>query len=383
MRWAAPVAAVAVVGGAVTVAGASAGADSGLKPRSAAQLLVDVENARVGDLSGTVVQTSNLGLPSLPGVSSGSGTGNSASSSLSSMVTGAHTWRVWYASPSQVRLALVGGLGESDVIRNGSNLWVWSSQDKSATHYTLPAHGSGGMAETTNPKDLVRPGNPSRPDIPRTPQEAAQQALAAITPSTSVATSATATVAGRPAYELVLTPRDAASKVHQVRIAIDAAKHIPLRVQVYASHVAKPAFEVGFTSVDFAKPEARQFTFTPPPGTTVKQSTAMAHPLRTKAPKAAEGTNANAPKVIGKGWGSVMVAKLPAGAMTESGSGTPSGQTRQLQAVLRALPKVSGTWGSGRLFNGTLFSAVLTDDGRVAVGAVNPQSLYAALVAAR
>jgi hypothetical protein len=43
------------------------------------------------------------------------------------------------------------------------------------------------------------------------------------------------------------------------------------------------------------------------------------------------------------------------------------------------LPRASGTWGSGRLLEGTLFSALVTDDGRVAVGAVAPERLYAAL----
>jgi hypothetical protein len=42
---------------------------------------------------------------------------------------------------------------------------------------------------------------------------------------------------------------------------------------------------------------------------------------------------------------------------------------------------VSGAWGSGRVLEGTLFSLVLTDDGRAALGAVAPEALYAALAA--
>ena len=51
----------------------------------------------------------------------------------------------------------------------------------------------------------------------------------------------------------------------------------------------------------------------------------------------------------------------------------------QLASVLGSLPKVDGAWGSGRVFEGTAFSAVLTDDGRLAVGAVGPELLYDAL----
>ena len=54
---------------------------------------------------------------------------------------------------------------------------------------------------------------------------------------------------------------------------------------------------------------------------------------------------------------------------------------KQLQGLLSSIPEVSGTWGKGRVIDGTLFSAVLTDDGRIAVGAVAPEALFAALKA--
>jgi hypothetical protein len=50
-----------------------------------------------------------------------------------------------------------------------------------------------------------------------------------------------------------------------------------------------------------------------------------------------------------------------------------------MSRVLRALPAVSGSWGSGHLLKGTLFSALLTDDGRLVIGAVAPDALYSAL----
>jgi hypothetical protein len=54
-------------------------------------------------------------------------------------------------------------------------------------------------------------------------------------------------------------------------------------------------------------------------------------------------------------------------------------QGGSLAGILKSLPTVSGSWGSGHLLHGALFSAVLTDDGRIAVGAVPPAMLYAAL----
>jgi outer membrane lipoprotein-sorting protein len=375
LRWALPVViALALVGGGSAIGGLSAIADSGLPARTAAQLLVDVQQARLDGLSGTVVQQSDLGLPDLPIAGASGGTG---SSDLTSLVSGAHTMRVWFAGPHEARMALLGTLGESDVIRNGKDVWVWASKDKTAKHYVLPT-SSKAPAGTSG----ATAGMPSPTDLPTSPQAAAEQALAAITPSTEVTTSGTATVAGRSAYELVLTPRDATSLVAQVRIAIDGTEHVPLRVQVFAKSIANPVFEVAFSDVDFARPDAAQFTFNPPPGTTVTQGTMGSKPGAGTAKTAApEASSADMPKVVGKGWDSVLVAKLPASSAGTSGStgATADRSLAQLVHFVGLLPKVWGTWGSGHLMAGTVFSALLTDDGRLVVGAVSPEGLYAAL----
>jgi outer membrane lipoprotein-sorting protein len=364
-RWAVPAAAVVAIGGITLAANQSASADPTLPHRSAAQLLSDVQQAKLAPLSGTVVQTSNLGLPQLPGVSNDTGPA-AGPATLASAISGTHTWRLWYASPQQARVAMLGNMGESDIIRNGRDLWVGSSADKKATHATLPAHA-----------DKATPA-PSPTDLPKTPQEAADLALKALSPTTSVTTAGSAVVAGRDAYELVLAPKDSASLVRQVRIALDAKRHVPLRVQVYSTKTANPAFEVGFTAVDFAKPDASRFTFNPPPGTKVAESSLDAERPSTTEPRGASKAGQDL-RVVGKGWTSVAVATLPKDAAM--GAGKQQGQASQLEGLLKALPPVSGSWGSGHLLQGTLFSAVVTDDGRVAVGAVKPDALYAALAA--
>ena len=64
----------------------------------------------------------------------------------------------------------------------------------------------------------------------------------------------------------------------------------------------------------------------------------------------------------------MAVAKLPADAGQDNG---------QLQGFLKQLPSTPD--GKGKVLVGTAFSAVITDDGRVAVGAVKPELLYQAL----
>jgi len=385
LRWAVPaVTAVALVGGGSAVGVLQASAGSGLPARSAAQLLVDVQQARLDGLSGTVVQKSDLGLPSLPGAGGG-GSGGMASSDLTSLISGTHTMRVWFAGPDKARMALLGTLGESDVIANGKDVWVWSSQEKTARHYVMPARDAAGKGKAPS-------GMPGATALPTSPQAAAEKALAGISPSTVVTTSGTATVAGRSAYELVLTPKESTSLVAQVRMAIDGTEHVPLRVQVFAKSVPDPVFEVGFSAVDFARPDAAQFAFTPPPGTKVTEAKMTGAALSGDGPAttgksktaAPQASSADMPKVVGKGWGTVMVVKMPAaGAKSADGStGAAADKSlAQLTKIVTMLPKVSGSWGSGHLMAGTAFSALLTDDGRLVVGAVTPEGLYAALAA--
>jgi outer membrane lipoprotein-sorting protein len=358
LRWLAPAlvaAAIAVVASGVL----NAGANPPLPARTAAQLLVDMQNARVDGLSGTIHQNAKLGLPELPAVGQ-----QAAGSSLTSLLTGSHTLRIWASGPDRQRLALLSSLGESDVVRNGQNVWLWDSSTKSATHYQLPTGTEQPKRAEPVPTGL-------------TPQEAADAALKAIDPTTVVSTDGTASVAGRAAYELVLSPRDARSLIGQVRLALDAQTRIPLRVQVFPrASVDGPAYEVGFTRISYATPGDEQFQFTPPPGTTVKESR-LAGTMPDGPGKAP--ASSDLARTVGTGWTSVAVIPgvTAAGDSGSAGDRRP-GNTGDLTALLGRLPRVSGSWGSGRLLSGKLFSALLTDDGRLVVGAVAPDVLYQA-----
>ena len=351
-RWAVPAGALVVTGG--VLAGSlisSAQAAPGLPTRTPAQLLAEVASATTPPLTGTVVETASLGLPSLPG------TGNAAS--LPSLLTGSHTVRVWYASPQHFRLAVPSSLSESDVIRNGRTAWLWQSTLNKVTRYALPAHA---------PQKAV-------PNAPVTPQEAARQVLAAVGPTTAVSVNPNVTVAGQAAYALVLAPRDHRSLVGQVQIDVDGRNGVPLRLQVFARGASSPAFEVGFTAVQFVTPAAADLSFTPPAGATVTQeNVGSGEPSR---PAGISGTT------IGKDW--LTVLRLPSadlipGATSGPASGTPApgDSAGMVRALLAAATPVHGAWGSGRLLRTSLVSVLITDSGTAYIGAVQPSVLYAA-----
>jgi outer membrane lipoprotein-sorting protein len=364
LRWLVPAAAaVVVIGGGAAAGTIVASADSPLPDRSAAQLLVDIQTAKVDGLSGTIVENADLGLPAIAGLVKGSGQAD-----ITSLIAGSNTARVWYAGEEKMRVALLGTQGETDFIRNGSDVYLWNSSEKTATHTKIPA----GALEQHKAAAL-----------PQTPQEAADAALAAIDPTTKVETTGAAKVAGRDAYELVLSPKDTASLIGQVRLAVDAEHHIPLRVDVYAKNTTSPAIRVAFQQISFTVPDAEQFAFNPPADTKVTESSDT--PSATDRQKLADKRKELAqqqqqqksplsgdPKVIGKGWTSVVELKMPK-ATGDDGKG--------LDAINGFTQSVSGSWGKGHLLTGTLFSALLTDDGRVFVGAVAPDKLYEAAAA--
>jgi outer membrane lipoprotein-sorting protein len=363
LRWLAPAgAALAIVAGGVAIGAVTSAADRPALPtRSAAQLLVDLQTARLDGLSGTVVLRSNLGLPPLPGLAGQGG------ADLGSLISGTHTVRVWYSGPDKARLAVLGTLGETDIIRNGRDVWTWSSRENKASHATLPAGVTG------PPTTFAVPG--------MAPDQVAKAALAAIDPSTEVSVDGSARVAGRDAYELVLVPRDRASLVGSVRLAIDATEHLPLRVVVHARGVDQPAIEVAFTGISFTRPDPDQFVFNPPPGATVVEEDSRPDDKtrgETETKKDAEARKDDPTRraVVGSGWTSVFVLRVPTAVGAEDGE-NPGAKDR-FQAMIKALPRVSGSWGGGHVLSSRLFSVLITDDGRMLIGAVQPQRLVEA-----
>ena len=75
--------------------------------------------------------------------------------------------------------------------------------------------------------------------------------------------------------------------------------------------------------------------------------------------------------VVGEGWDTVVISKRPAEQPGERPEGAPDLSTLGTP--------VSGPWGSGRLISAAIGSAIVTDDGRIAAGAVPEQILDEAL----
>lgn len=353
IRWVPAVAVpAAIAAGAIVVPLAAGAADLPVKSPEDVVRLVAASDTET--FSGTVAQSSELGLPSLPATGGASGTSSSGPSSAASeqsileLLTGDHTAKVYVDGPTRQRVQVLDQLAERDAVRNGSDVWLYDSKGDAATHLTLPAR-SGSSAGTATPTPLAT-----------TPQALAEKLIAAVDPSTAVTLGDPSSVAGRDAYTLVLTPRTDATLVGSVRIAVDGATGIPLRVQVIARGAVAPAFEAGFTSFSTDRPAASVFAFRPPSGAKVTEQTV---PERSAQHGSGSGDHPK-PQVSGEGWGAIVT--LPAGSAPASLTTDP------------LFAQLTTAVGGGRALSTSLVSVLVTADGRVLAGAVPVSALQAA-----
>jgi outer membrane lipoprotein-sorting protein len=338
LHWLPTAAVAAVVAAGVAAVPAIAGSDSGLPDKSAEEVLALIAGSGDTAFSGTVEQASELGLPELPTTGPGSSPG-SPESSLVELLTASHTAEVYSDGADGQRLQVLDRLAERNVVRNGSDVWLYDSDENEATHLTLPAHDA------------------DADHIPGTPAELAQRFLEHLDPSTEVTVESGDRVAGRAVYDLVLTPRTDETLIGDVTVSVDAETGLPLQVAVDPRGQEQDAFRVGFTDVDFTAPNPDVFAFTPPDDATVHEGNPSDY--------AGLSSPMGQPLVRGSGWGTVV--ELPADVL---------GMADYEQRAL--LDQLTTSVPEGRALETTLVSVLLTTDGRALAGAVPLEALQAA-----
>ena len=374
-RYVVPVAVVGVA--AATIGLVPALADSGdpnLPKISAQQLIEKIAKSDVQQMSGTVKISTDLGLPDLGGLESsltsgatrGSGDGSSAdpSAKLTELATGTHTVRVAADGPDRQKLSLLENAAEYSLIHNGKDVWGYDSRSNSVYHST--AHDSAGARK-------------KQEQAPATPDQLAKDALKAVDDTTSVSVQGTAQVAGRDAYRLVIKPKDAGSTVGQITVAVDSKTGLPLKFTLTPASGGAAVIDAGFTQISFAKPAASTFDFKTPKGAKVTEDKghddgAPKGDGRNGTPGKDLGMGPDGMNVIGKGWDSIAT-------FDTGGKGVPSGSEvgGQFGGFLDSLgDKVTGKFGSGTVFKTRLINALITDDGKVYVGAVDKGALVKA-----
>ncbi|MFI0821399.1 outer membrane lipoprotein carrier protein LolA [Streptomyces sp. NPDC021098] len=386
LRYGAPVAVAGIAAATIGLVPALASSGAPDLPKITAQQLISKMAASdQQQVSGSLKITTDLGLPTLPGGGSLAGAANdlagdkgataSPESKLTELVSGTHTLRVAADGPDKQRVSIVENAAEYSMIHNGDQLWAYDSGSNSVFH----SKDAGGKRDhrSETPRDL---GD-------ATPQQFAKQMLAAVDKTTEVTVDGTTSVAGRDAYQLLIKPKQSASTVGSVRIAVDADNGVPLKFTLTPKSGGKAAIDVGFTKVDFGKPAAGTFDFTPPKGAKVTEDGARGPGHQEKGFKGRPGGadamagSLSGLNVTGEGWDTI--ARLDdgqkSGASGEAPSAPKSGDGGAASGLLGSFgKKVKGDFGSGTVFSTRLVNALMTDDGKVFVGAVDKDALVAA-----
>jgi outer membrane lipoprotein-sorting protein len=324
---AAGIAVAGAVGLGLLAVPAGAGAPPALPPVDPEELVRSVLARDPQPLAGAVELENGLGLPALPGVPQAA--------------NGTSTARIWSDGDRRGRVQLPTETGERTLVSDGETFWAWNSEDRTVRR--------------------IPEGEHERDTANADPGAAAAEAVAALRPTSEISVDGTSEVAGRPAYDLVLAPASSErTLLREVRVAVDAEHRMPLRLTVLATGSADPALQIGFTDIDFGPQDPELFRFTPPPGATVEDARPEDH-----RPDGAE------PTMVGDGWDTVLVTAAP---------GPDAGRPEGVPDLAELGRPIDGPWGSGRLITSAVASVIVTDDGRIAAGAVPEQVLTEALV---
>ncbi|MGH8963355.1 MAG: LolA family protein [Jatrophihabitantaceae bacterium] len=346
LRWVVPVAVLAFAAAATVVALTSGSSSSRLAATTPDKLISALRDPRVGGFSGTLLAQMTLDLPVSADTAS--------AGAPMVMLAGAHTMRFWYGGEDRQRVALLSQTSENDVFQVGTDVWQWDSLSRIATHSLVPEAAKAGLGSPISPAPLTIAA--------LTPQELTERTLAAVDTATRVWLTDGGEIADRPTYELVLEPGSGdQTRIASVHIQVDAGEKVPLGVQVYARGQQQPSIDVGFTSVTYRTPAADYFEFSPPSGATVVRG---AQPQIIAADQsAAESASDLAVPAIG--WSAITEYR--------TADGKPASMSEPMQA---AMQPVSGKWGKGRLLQTPLLCMLVSDDGRVFSGSVDPAALY-------
>lgn len=236
--------------------------------------------------------------------------------------------RAAIAPDGRFLVALDAAAGRLEVAFDGRRLRLWSP--------LLPV-----VYEAALPPGALRVPAGARPG----PAEV-RAALTGLARLAKLSAARPATIAGRPAYEVRIDPRDDGGLLGAVEVAWDAERGLPLRGAVYAQGEDAPALEVQATDVELGPVPAGDLRLGAPAGTPAVQldrdvggaapsggggGAALPAPprrlagLQRRLLRRGLGGAAGSFAVYGAGLGTILVLQAPADAATDAAGGAALG----------------------------------------------------------
>lgn len=355
------------------------------------ELMVMMQQAQPVEFSGTVLKSSNLGLPALELSSMLSESEiermrektpeefasfvpdvieNNALTDAMELIAGEHRIRV-YVGETGVRSQILDPLAQRDFIASGNTVWIYDSREQTAAY----AEVDEAKAQASKDAAMLRlDAYAAEIGLDLTnPQAVAEYAMAQVGDSSQVSVGTDHFHAGRTAYELIITPNSDVSLIASIVISIDSEFGIPLAVTVNSTEQVEPAIQIGFESISFQDQDESLFSFTPPAGTTVTNLNELGSQAKDMemfmseeemAELEAKSAARPEPTMIGDSWDTVI--HMPA---------SDSGELDMLSEGLFAelMTDVDG----GKVFSTPVMNVLVTDSGDIYAGAVTVAHLLA------
>ena len=380
-RWVPSIAVPAVIAvGAIAVPLQANAID--LPDLSPQQVMVLMQGADVTEFSGTIVKSSNLGLPTLEFSSMMSEDSiaqmeekmpaemadfvpsviesNTLTQAIE-LISGSHTIRVYVSGQDKLRAQILDPMSQRDLIVNGNEFWVYDAKMATALTGTIDIEADPAKQAEAEQKVLDYADSIAL-DL-SSPEAIADYLVSMVDETSQIEVGKDHSVAGRSAYQLIISPDSPNSLVASAAVSVDSETGMPLKVEIFSTTQVEAAMTVGFESISFGSVDQGLFSFTPPAGTSVETFDADELMATLDGYEKPEGYVSDyevpaEPKVLGSDWDSVVhLAALPADIPQDLMA------TELFADMLTEVP-------GGKVFSTPLVNVLLTDSGEVYMGAV-------------
>jgi outer membrane lipoprotein-sorting protein len=351
------------------------------------QVMVLMQGADVTEFSGTIVKSSNLGLPTLEFSSMMSEDSiaqmeekmpaemadfvpaviesNTLTQAIE-LISGSHTIRVYVSGQDKLRAQILDPMSQRDLIVNGNEFWVYDAKMATALTGTIDIEADPAKQAEAEQKVLDYADSIAL-DL-SSPEAIADYLVSMVDETSQIEVGKDHSVAGRSAYQLIISPDSPNSLVASAAVSVDSETGMPLKVEIFSTTQVEAAMTVGFESISFGSVDQGLFSFTPPAGTSVETFDADELMATLDGYEKPEGYVSDyevpaEPEVLGSDWDSVVhLAALPADIPQDLMA------TELFADMLTEVP-------GGKVFSTPLVNVLLTDSGEVYMGAVTIDNL--------
>jgi outer membrane lipoprotein-sorting protein len=176
----------------------------------------------------------------------------------SALMSGA-SGRLWVTNDGRGRIELQSDAGDAQIVWNKSVLRIYDASANTVYKVSLPNHRAGSSDHG---------GPPALSEL--------DSLLSKLGAHATISAAQPTDVAGRPAYNVSVSPKHDGGLLASAALAWDAERGVPLRISVFAQGSSSPVLELKVTQISYGSVPASDVEVAPPSGTKVADLAAPA-----------------------------------------------------------------------------------------------------------